>query len=591
MRTPFRKKWGLCWHRVPDRDLLTVCISNGGGRAPPPGYSLGGGGMTIHLRLPRPVTTLPLRELLMVAFLAEGTAALLLAAGSAPGDAPAHLYRTLLVRDGAFVWDNLWYGGQYPFASYSLLYYLPAAIFGNLFVMFFAVLVSALLFAVIGYHEWGPVARWPVRAFGLAAAAPLFTGLYSYSLGFMTLLAALRFLQRGRVALTVVAAALTLGFSPLAFVFLCIVLFALLLARRGLTRRAIVLPVALAVIAGVQVVALVLFPSYGTYPFNHWDLLAVLAVCTLGVLLSRRAVGARVFVTFFMAWAGASVGAFAIPSALGDNITRLRGVVFPVMLLVAAKAHFRPRPLVTLALVTALAYNVVPYLMLIPYRLDSRPAHAAFWRPALGFLHQHRNPDFRVEVVPTAAHWESYWFPRAGYALARGWYRQLDIVQNPVLYQEPLRAPAYDAWLHRMGIRYVVLPHTKLDPLGAPGEAQLVTGPSLGLRVVFTSSTSTIYEVPNPTPMLTGAPGAVVTSLTHVRVAGYVRQPGPYLLRLRFSPYWIIQPAGTCVRPSRGDLTEVVLPRAGPFSLHMPSKFGSLLHVLTDNGSTCRTTP
>ncbi|HVC87650.1 MAG TPA: hypothetical protein VNC40_09515 [Gaiellaceae bacterium] len=546
--------------------------------------------MTNPVRIAHPAS-LPWRELLTVAFLAEGTAVLLLAAGPAPGDAPAHLYRTLLVRDGAFVWDNLWYGGQYPFASYSLLYYLPAAIFGNLFVMFFAVLVSAVLFAVIGYHEWGHVARWPVRAFGLAAAAPLFTGLYSYSLGFMTLLAALRFLQRGRVTLTVVAAALTLGFSPLAFVFLCIVLFAVLFARRGFARRTIVLPFALAAIAGVQILALVLFPSYGIYPFNHWDLLAVLAVCTLGVLVSRRSAGARVFVVFFMAWAGASVLAFSVPSALGDNITRLRGVVFPVMLLVAAKAHFRPRVLVTVALATALAYNVVPYLMLIPYRLDPRPAHAAFWQPALGFLERNRNPDYRVEVVPTAAHWESYWLPRAGYALARGWYRQLDIVQNPVLYEDPLRAPSYAAWLHRMGIRYVVLPHTKLDPLGGPAEAQLVAGPSLGLREVFNSSTSTIYEVPDPTPLLTGAPGALVTSLTHVGVAGHVRSAGPYLLRLRFSPYWIATPSGTCVRPSHGDLTQVVLSRAGHFSLRMPGKFGSLLHALTGNGSTCRSSP
>jgi hypothetical protein len=530
---------------------------------------------------------LPLSELFMVALLAEGTALLLLAFGPAPGDAPAHLYRTLLMREGSVVWDNLWYGGQYPFASYSLLYYVPAAIFGNIPVTLFAVLVSAVLFAVIGYHEWLPVARWPVRVFGLLAAAPLFTGLYSYSLGLMTLLASLRYLQRHRVGLAVGCAALTLGFSPLAFVFLCIVLVAIAVARRGIARGPILLPAALVAIAGVQVLALFLFPSKGVYPFNHWDILALLSVCALGILLSRRADGARVFGVFFAVWAVASSLAFVVPTSLGDNVTRLRSFVFPLMLLVAMKAQFRPRFLATIAVVVAFAYNVVPYAMLIPYRLDARPARVAFWKPALDFLARHQNPDFRVEVVPTAAHWESYWLPKAGYALARGWYRQLDVVQNPVLYENPLRAQAYASWLHRMGVRYVLVPHTKLDPVGGPAEARLATEPSLGLVTAFDSSTWTIYAVPDPTPVLTGARGAVIAAMTHEGISGYVPRPGRYLLRLQFSPYWITKPTGTCVRSSHHGLTEVVVSHAGRFSLEMPTGVGSLLRVLTDGGSSC----
>src|SRR5687767_10229975 len=63
--------------------------------------------------------------------LAAVPAALLIALTPTGGDAAAHLYRTLLVREGVFVWDNLWFAGQYPLASYSLLYYLPAALVGN----------------------------------------------------------------------------------------------------------------------------------------------------------------------------------------------------------------------------------------------------------------------------------------------------------------------------------------------------------------------------------------------------------------------------------------------------------------------------
>ena len=56
------------------------------------------------------------RELLIGAAVTAAVAGALLLLGPAPGDAPAHLYRTLLVRDGTFVWDNFWYAGDYPLA-------------------------------------------------------------------------------------------------------------------------------------------------------------------------------------------------------------------------------------------------------------------------------------------------------------------------------------------------------------------------------------------------------------------------------------------------------------------------------------------
>jgi uncharacterized membrane protein len=85
------------------------------------------------------ITTLSRYESVHAMALAAVPAALLLALTPTGGDAAAHLYRTLLVREGIYVWDNLWYGGHYPLASYSLLYYLPAAVVGNLPLVFAAV--------------------------------------------------------------------------------------------------------------------------------------------------------------------------------------------------------------------------------------------------------------------------------------------------------------------------------------------------------------------------------------------------------------------------------------------------------------------
>ena len=49
--------------------------------------------------------------------------------GKLPDGTAVEIY---ILRDGAFVWDNLWFEGVYPLADYSLLYYLPAALVGNL---------------------------------------------------------------------------------------------------------------------------------------------------------------------------------------------------------------------------------------------------------------------------------------------------------------------------------------------------------------------------------------------------------------------------------------------------------------------------
>src|SRR5262245_65758658 len=117
------------------------------------------------------------RQQLVCAALTAAVAFQLLVFGPAPGDAAVHLYRTFLVRSGALVWDNFWYEGHYPLASYSLLYYLPAALVGNLPLVLAAAVASTILFASIARHEWGDAALWPSRVFAVCAAAPLFTGL------------------------------------------------------------------------------------------------------------------------------------------------------------------------------------------------------------------------------------------------------------------------------------------------------------------------------------------------------------------------------------------------------------------------------
>jgi hypothetical protein len=514
---------------------------------------------TVLAELPRVARR---RELLVAAFV--------LAIGPAPGDAPVHLYRTLLVRHGTMVWDNLWYAGTYPLASYSLLYYLPAALVGNVPLVFAAAVVSTLLFGSIALREWGALALWPNRVFAVLAAAPMFTGLYSYSLGFTAMLGTLKALQTGRRRWAFALGLLTVGFSPLAFAFLCLILGSVALSHRRLSRPTLVTAAGLGAAAAVEVAALVLFPSGGgVYPFHWIDFAGVVLVSTLGALLARRARAAAPLLAFYALWGIGSVVVFVVPSPLGDNWTRLSAFVFPVMLLTSALAGFRPRRLVALALAVAFAYNVIPYLLLIPYRLDNRPAQASFWQPALSYLRTHAKPGYRVEVVPTAAHWEAYWVPKAGFPLARGWYRQLDTVDNPQLYAKHLDAASYRRWLRASAVEYVLLAATPLDWDGGPQEARVLGSPSSGLKLVFRDANWSIYRLPKPTPLLTGPGVAIVTDVGHSVVRGAVSAPGRYLLRTHYSPYLHVS-GGGCARKGPAKMTWLELPSAGSFTVSVP---------------------
>ena len=531
----------------------------------------------------------PRRELLLGAALTAAFAGLVLAVGPAPGDAPVHLYRTFLVRDGALIWDNFWYAGTYPLASYSLLYYLPAALVGNLPLVFAAAVASTVLFSSIALRQWGRDALWPSRIFGVLAAAPLFTGLYAYTLGFAAMLATLKLLQLRRFWLAAVVAALTVGFSPLAFVFLCLVVGSYAVWRRQIAVRYLWFGVGLVVAAGIEAAALILFPAgTGTYPFHWIDFATVLVVSSLGVLVARRARGAGPLVWFYALWGLGSIVVYLVPSPLGDNWTRLSAFIFPVMLLTASLAGFRPRRLVVFALAAALAYNLVPYALLVPSRLDNNTQSASFWRPPIRFLREHEQPGFRVEVVPTAEHWEAYWIPKSGFPLARGWYRQLDTADNPALYESHLGAAAYRRWLRANAVHYVLLSNTApLDWDGGPQEARVVRSADSGLTAVFHSRNWTIYELPHATPLLTGPAGPVVTSFGHTAIRGQVFAAGRYLLRNHYSPYLRLQGSG-CVAPGPNKMTYLDLTRPERFALSVPGTPDGLVRELFGGGeATC----
>ena len=107
----------------------------------------------------------------------------------------------------------------------------------------------------------------------------------------------------------------------------------------------------------------------------------------------------------------------------------------------------------------------------------------------------------RVEVPPTANHWESaYLAPK--FELARGWLRQLDTTRDDIFYDEgELTAATYGAWLRGNAISYVALPDAPLDYSSAAERRLILSDPSyLDLR--WRSPHWRIYAVRDPKPLV-----------------------------------------------------------------------------------------
>lgn len=526
-------------------------------------------------------------EILLSAVIAATASVAVYVLAPPGGDAAAHIYRTWLLERGVTVWDNLWFTGHYPLAGYSLLYYPPAALVGNVPFVVAAAVASAALFAAIAHDEWGDAVRWPVRAFAVATAIPLFTGTYSYAVGFAAGLGALRLLQLRRPWLAGACAALALGFSPLAFVLLGLALVAIFLVRRRLDRPTLVVAGTLSAAAAVQLVVLVLFPTEGRYPYNPVSLLGVLVVTALTLPIALRTERTRILAVFLALWALANLAVFVVPTPFGDNLSRLRYVVFPLVLLVVVLARPRSRMLAAAALAAALVHNVGPDLSALPKRFaDARSAQQAFWQPALQFVRARSQPGDRVEVVPTFGHWEAWYVPRAGLPLARGWYRQIDLAENPQLYERPLVVAEYRRWLRDNGVRWVLLPNVRLGPLGASREALLLESRRAGLPLAMRTADWKVYRVPFTRPLLSGARGARVDLLDYGRVAGRVATPGRYRLAVRFSPTWVVRGDVCAVRAADG-LTVVRAFGPGRFELAVPRLTAALRGAATRADHVC----
>src|SRR3989440_9364900 len=287
-------------------------------------------------------------------------AALLVWLGPPGADLAEHAYqRTLFLHHGFTLWNNFWYAGRYSFVTYSVLYYPLAALLGIKLLAVATVSTAALAFAVVVGREWGPAARWSSRTFAVVWAGIVLSAAFPFALGAALALVAIWALQARRPWRFALLAALTLAASPLAFL-----LLALFLAGAGGARlqdRPLLIAPVMTMLAfgGIEGLPWRLFPG-GRYPFSPQELAAAATFCVLGAALTWRVERARPLRWMFVIYLAACIAAFLIPSALGENVARLRYAAVPLAVLLLSLRRWRPLPVCPVAPGLAASWDVTP---------------------------------------------------------------------------------------------------------------------------------------------------------------------------------------------------------------------------------------
>ncbi len=485
------------------------------------------------MRLRQPLV----REALLSAAAAGGLAAVLAWLGPPGTDFAAHAYqRTVFLEHGFTLWNNFWYAGRYSFVTYSLIYYPLAAVLGIRLLAVATIALAALAFAVVLWREWGAETRWSSRTFAVVWAGIVLSAAFPFALGMSLALLAIWALQAQRRWRFAALATLTIAASPLAFLLLVFVLGGIALGRREALRRNRVQVACIAVVALVEVALWRVFPAGGRFPFSGVELAAGIAFCSSSLVLTWRVESARVLRFFFAIYLAAIIVAYLVPSAVGENVARLRYASIPIMVLVFSLRRWQPRWICVSILALAFAWNVSPLAWSLFKNGGDVTAQAKTWAPAISYLRKNLAPSYRVEAVDTATHSAAVYLADARIPLARGWYRQDDFPENELFYDR-LGARTYLGWLHDLGVRYVVLPDATFD-YSSRVEARLVRSGRLHLVRVFHNRDLSIYRVPHARSIITGPGSPMLTSLTQSRIGAVVHRGGTYRIAVRWSPYW-----------------------------------------------------
>jgi hypothetical protein len=398
-------------------------------------------------------------------------------------------------------------------------------------------------------------------AFSVAAMANLLDGRVTFAVGVTLAAAALLALQKRTPLFAAPLAAAAYFASPLAGLFLGLVLVAVVVTDES--RRRVSVAIA-AMLLAIGVGMALLFPDSGQMPFRATDLIPATLMC-IGVALFCPT---RVVRTSALLLMLALPIFLAVPGAIGNNATRLAWIC-------AAPIAVAYSPLRRWMLALVLALLALWPTIDVVEQVSSAAAPSsteAFYQPLLGTLGSEQasaGPGAvgeRLEVLDPVNHFATVYL--AGkVSLARGWDRQADVANDPIFYKDDaLTAASYHQWLHELAVGWVAVPAGKLD-YSAVNEAKLVAGGLDYLRLVWSNESWQLYRVTDATQL---AEGARVISVEPTRITIQTSGPAAVHMRVRWSPYLTVRhldgtlAVGVCLANADGWL-DITVPETGDY--------------------------
>jgi hypothetical protein len=558
--------------------------------------------------------------------LSAALASLMLAWNPQVGDLAAQVFRTELFQHaGLAIWNGSWYGGHYTL-TYSVLFPPLASLLGPQLVGTVSVVASSYLFDRLVRDRWGEPARWATLWFAAGVVTLLADGQLTFALGVAFALAALRALQTRRVAQAFLAAAACALSSPVSATFLAGVLVAatgstvdwsrLTRGWRGLwgaenggeaparrpprgrdgPRGTALWSLGPALWTASIALALTLvpnlvFPGAGQFPFAFSSFVAIPLWCGSALYVTRGLRGEeRQLRWAIAAYLLAATLVWLVPNPMGGNAVRL-GALFGGPVLAAVVLARRPRVspwFLALFMVGGLFWQVNASVSQIARSVGDPSTSRSYFQPPARWLRDHGGDGVRVEVPPTANHWESAYLA-SQFELARGWLRQLDTTRDDVFYDgdSPLTAAAYRRWLRQNAISYVALPDAPLD-YSSVAERKLILDDPPYLDLRWTSPHWRIYAVRDPEPLVEplGASAARVLWVGRQSFGLDVTRPGDFLVRVNFTPYWSISRGAGCLL-RRGEWTVARASHPGVLRVAADFSLGRAWNAVTGARKTC----
>lgn len=486
-------------------------------------------------------------------------------------DLPAQEYRSWLIRHhGVLTWNNQWYGGH-TLLGYSLIAPLLGAWLGVKVVGAVMCVASTYFVARLLPDVDDPGQRWCRVTFAVATVADLVVGRTSFAIALAFALAALWTARTRRPVVAGILALLCSLTSPLAGLFLLLVVPAWLTTRDG--RRALPLTTAaLGIVVGV-----ILGPGSGRFPFPTWHLLILEATLVAGLLFvpKRHDVIRRIIGVYAIA----SLIVYLVPNAVGANMLRLATIATAPLAVLVFATHRRRWLVVPTVTGLLIGWHIPPVSVAIADSLDDPSASASYFAPLLEHLTS-RATIGRLEIPMTRNHWESYYVARQ-YPLARGWERQIDVADNTVLYH-PLTASTYHQWLRANAVEYVALPDIPLDRAGKY-EARILASPPEWLRPVWRGPHWRLWRVDDAEPLAT-PPGRVVDLDVSSFTVAFAR-PGVSTVHVHWSRLLQVTNGSACIAASPAGWVEVRA--AGPGQVTVSGTIPASITRFTSNAPQC----